>query len=69
MSAPPYVLACGCCIVFCWYADRKKQRGIYMIGSNLLAMIGIIMLLATTNNTVKYIAAFFYACGIFPNGT
>ncbi|GAB7363954.1 hypothetical protein MBLNU230_g4516t1 [Neophaeotheca triangularis] len=67
MSVPPYVVACACCISFCWVADRMKQRGVFMIGSNLLALTGVVMLLASTNNNIKYAGAFLYASGIFPN--
>lgn len=37
MTVPPYVVACVFCISGGWIADKHKQRGIYMIGFNLLA--------------------------------
>ena len=37
MTVPPYVVACILCISGGYIADRHGQRGIYMIGFNLLA--------------------------------
>lgn len=37
MTVPPYVVACMLCISGGYIADRHGQRGIYMIGFNLLA--------------------------------
>jgi MFS family permease len=37
MTVPPYVVACVFCIGGGYLADRQGQRGIYMIGYNLLA--------------------------------
>jgi len=31
MTVPPYVAACICCVGAGWLADRKGQRGIFMI--------------------------------------
>ena len=37
MTVPPYVVGCFLCISGGWHADKHGQRGIYMIGFNLLA--------------------------------
>lgn len=37
MTVPPYVVACFFCIGGGLMADRQKQRGIYMIGFNIVA--------------------------------
>lgn len=31
MSVPPYIVACAACISGGWYADRRGERGIFMI--------------------------------------
>ncbi|KAK3324986.1 major facilitator superfamily domain-containing protein [Apodospora peruviana] len=67
MTVPPYIAACICCITAGWYADRLGQRGVFMIGFMATAIVGLIMLLATNNNGVKYAGCFFLACGIYPN--
>ncbi|CBF84576.1 hypothetical protein AN8955.2 [Aspergillus nidulans FGSC A4] len=67
MTVPPYVVACVFCIGGGFLADRQGQRGIYMIGFNIVAIIGFIMLISSDNNGVKYAGTFFAASGIYPN--
>jgi MFS family permease len=67
MTVPPYVVACIFCISGGWLADRYQTRGLFMIGFNLLAIMGFIMLAASENYTVKYIGTFLAASGIYPN--
>jgi len=37
MTVPPYVAACIFCVGAGWYADKKGQRGIFMIGFMAMA--------------------------------
>ncbi|KAF9888482.1 hypothetical protein FE257_008589 [Aspergillus nanangensis] len=67
MTVPPYVVACFFCIGGGFMADRQRQRGLYMIGFNIVAIIGFIMLISTDNVGVKYAGTFFAAAGIYPN--
>ncbi|KAM0231957.1 hypothetical protein ACHAPO_008256 [Fusarium lateritium] len=67
MTVPPYVVACVVCVAGGYVADRHGQRGIYMIGFGLISIIGFVMLIATQNNTVKYVGCFLAASGVFPN--
>lgn len=67
MTVPPYVVACFCCISGGFAADRLKTRGVFMIGFFLCAIVGLIMLISSTNNHVKYAGCFFFASGIYPN--
>lgn len=39
MTVPPYVVACVFCIGGGFLADRQGQRGIYMIGFNIVAYV------------------------------
>lgn len=67
MSAPPYIVACFCCIVAGYSADKLKSRGVFIIGLNTLAVIGTIMLAVSHNDQVKYAGTFFLASGIYSN--
>jgi hypothetical protein len=67
MTVPPYVVACFCCITAGWPADRLKTHGHFMIEFFVTAVIGLIMLISSDNNHVKYAGCFFFASGIYPN--
>ncbi|KAF2740475.1 MFS general substrate transporter [Polyplosphaeria fusca] len=67
MTVPPYVVACIFCILAGWTADMHGQRGIYLISCNLVAILGFILQVVTTNTRVKYLGMFFTAAGIYPN--
>ncbi|KAH8780044.1 putative nicotinamide mononucleotide transmembrane transporter protein [Diaporthe sp. PMI_573] len=67
LTVPPYFVACIFCIGAGYLADRMKQRGIFMISFMIIAMIGLIMLLASNSSGVKYTGCFFLASGIYPN--
>ncbi|KAF2842866.1 major facilitator superfamily transporter [Patellaria atrata CBS 101060] len=67
MTVPPYVVACVFCVSSGILADRHGQRGIYMIGNNCIAMVGLIMLIGSQNHGVKYAGTFFTAVGIYSN--
>jgi sugar phosphate permease len=67
MTVPPYVAACVCCIGAGFLADKWRFRGLFMIFFNIVAIIGFIMQISTSNNGVKYAGTFFAAMGIYPN--
>jgi nitrate/nitrite transporter NarK len=67
MTVPPYVVGCLFTIAGGFFADRYKQRGIFMIGYCFLAMVGFAMLLSTENHYVKYVGTFLVVSGIYPN--
>ncbi|KAK0716085.1 major facilitator superfamily domain-containing protein [Lasiosphaeris hirsuta] len=67
MTVPPYVVACVFCVGAGWYADRLGQRGVFMIFFMGMAIVGLILLVATQNPAVKYVGCFFLASGIYPN--
>ena len=50
-----------------FFADRYKQRGVFMIGFCLLAMAGFTMLIASENVQVQYAGTFLAVSGIYPN--
>lgn len=67
MTVPPYVVACVACITGGYLADKRRERGIFMIFFCVVAIIGYIMLMTSTNNSVKYVGTFFVTAGIYPN--
>lgn len=67
MTVPPYVVACLFTVTGGFLADRHQQRGLYMIGFCVIAMIGFALLLGVENNSVKYFACFMVTSGIYPN--
>ncbi|KAK4196748.1 putative high-affinity nicotinic acid transporter [Triangularia verruculosa] len=67
MTVPPYIVACLFCIGAGWHADKRGERGIYMIGFMIMAMVGLICLIATSNAGVRYLGCFLLASGIYPN--
>lgn len=67
MTVPPYIVACFCCIAGGFAADKLKTRGLFMIGFNCTAIIGLVMLISSQNPHVKYAGCFFFAAGIYPN--
>ncbi|KAE9966081.1 hypothetical protein EG327_000233 [Venturia inaequalis] len=67
MSTPPYLVACFVCIAGGYAADRLKTRGPFMIGFTLVAMIGFLILLVSTNDHIKYAGCFFITSGLYPS--
>lgn len=65
MSVPPYVVACAVCVVAGYYGDRFQTRGVIMIGLFATGIMGLIMVVASTNYQVKYAGCVFAALGIF----
>ncbi|KAG4435372.1 hypothetical protein IFR05_009158 [Cadophora sp. M221] len=65
LSVPPYVL--GCIITICagYFADKFKQRSIFMLGFSATAIVGWVMLISTTIPGVQYTGTFLACAGIF----
>jgi len=63
MSAPPYITACVCTILASYFADKVKQRGVFVLGSDVVAISGFVMLLASNRPHVKYGGSFLAASG------
>jgi len=66
MSVPPYVCACFFTIGASWLADRYRQRGVFLLGFQLVAIAGFSMLAATWNSSVQYAGTVLAAIGIYP---
>jgi MFS family permease len=63
MSVPPYVFACFFTITASWFADRYNRRGVFLLGFQLVAILGFAMLAGTANPTVQYTGTVFAAVG------
>ncbi|XXH04465.1 hypothetical protein Hte_010881 [Hypoxylon texense] len=66
MSVPPYVFACMFTIGGSWLADRRRQRGVFLLGFQLVAILGVTLLAASENTTIQYTGTVFAAVGIYP---
>lgn len=66
-SVPPYVLACLATILGGYLADKKGQRGIFMIFFCCLSTLGFVLLISTNDPHVQYLGTFLAAAGIYPN--
>ncbi|KAI2469011.1 MFS general substrate transporter [Annulohypoxylon bovei var. microspora] len=66
MSAPPYVLACLFTVGGSQLADRSRQRGVFLLGFQLVAILGLAMLAASADPTIQYTGTVFAAIGIYP---
>jgi MFS family permease len=54
MTVPPYVAACFCTIAASWFADRVRQRGVFMLAFQVIAITGFAMLAGTSKPSVQY---------------
>ena len=66
MSVPPYVFACIFTIAASWFADRAQQRGVFLMGFQLVGILGFALLAGSSNASVQYAGTVFAAIGIYP---
>ncbi|KAI1870415.1 uncharacterized protein JN550_005343 [Neoarthrinium moseri] len=66
MSVPPYVFACFFTIAVSWFADRIRQRGVFMLSFQLIAIAGFACLAGSGNASVQYTGTVLAAIGIYP---
>jgi MFS family permease len=65
MTVPCYMFASICCIVFTLLSDRYKTRGLFLVITPVLAIIGYIIVLADDGLAPGYVAMFLIAGGIY----
>ena len=63
MTVPPYVCACVFTILGSWFADRYKKRGVFLLGFQLVAIVGLGLLAGSGNSKVQYTGTVFAAIG------
>lgn len=63
MTVPPYVVACLCTLAGSYFSDKMGQRGLFMIGFELTAIAGFLLLITNGIPHVQYAGTFLAAAG------
>ena len=63
MSVPPYVFACIFTIGASYFADRVRQRGVFLMGFQLIAILGFALLAGSGKPHIQYTGTVFAAIG------
>lgn len=66
MSVPPYVCACVFTVGASYFADRAKQRGVFLLGFQCVALAGFGLLAGAHSNSARYGGLVLAAIGIYP---
>lgn len=66
LSVPIYVFACMLTCTVGYYADRMGNRGYFNLVCLALGMAGYIILIASRNAALSYVAIYLAAAGIYP---
>ncbi|KAA1088784.1 hypothetical protein PGTUg99_029048 [Puccinia graminis f. sp. tritici] len=66
-SSFPYLPASGLVVIVAFAADKLQLRGPMVVMLLPLTIIGYILGLVATTNTVRYVGVFFMAAGIYPS--
>ncbi|PSN72317.1 high-affinity nicotinic acid transporter [Corynespora cassiicola Philippines] len=66
MSVPPYVCACFFTVIASYFADKVRKRGIFLMGFQLVAILGFALLAASGKPSIQYTGTVFAAIGIYP---
>ncbi|TBU34082.1 MFS general substrate transporter [Dichomitus squalens] len=67
LSVPVYAVACILTCVIGFYADKYGNRGYLTMFSLSIGLVGYIILIASRNATLSYVAVYLAACGIYPS--
>ncbi|CZT49129.1 related to allantoate permease [Rhynchosporium secalis] len=65
MTVPPYAVACLVTIAGNYAADKAGQRGIFLLGFQAMAIVGLLLLVSNGVSHVQYAGTFFAASGIY----
>lgn len=66
MSVPPYVCACFFTILASYFADRYRRRGVFLLGFQLVAILGFGLLAGSGRSEIQYAGTVFAAIGKRP---
>ncbi|KAI0032299.1 MFS general substrate transporter [Vararia minispora EC-137] len=66
LTVPVYTFACIMTCIVGFLADRYRSRGLFNIGFLCIGAAGYIMLIASTNAALSYVAVYLATCGIYP---
>lgn len=62
---PCYIFASICCVFFTLLSDRYKTRGLFLVITPVLAVVGYIIILADDSSGAGLVAMFLIAGGIY----
>lgn len=65
LTVPPNIGGFITVIVACILSDKYKRRGIFMLIGTSMAIVGYIMLIATSKHMTQYGGTFFVAAGAY----
>lgn len=70
LTVPPYIVGAAVVILLPYLSMKFRRRGIFVVISGLLMIIGYSMYVGTSvsSSSVRYVASFFVASGAFPLG-
>jgi cyanate permease len=63
LTVPVYFLACLSTLGVNYAADKSGQRGVFLLGVQVLAIVGFIMLISSRKPHVQYAGTFLAAAG------
>lgn len=66
LTVPPNMGAFFTVLLVGWYSDKTRVRGVFMLAGCAVAIVGYIMLIASTRSLTQYGGTFLVAAGIFP---
>jgi Na+/melibiose symporter-like transporter len=61
LTVPVYVWGALCFTAIAWFSDRNSRFVPFLLGANILSIVGYILLLSVKSNAVKYFATFLCA--------
>jgi hypothetical protein len=67
-TVPPYITASCWSLFIAWGCQRSGRRGVWVLITCPLAILGSCMLIGSANKNVGYAGIFFLTLGIFPTG-
>jgi len=65
LTAPPYIVTACFCLLNSWSSDRVGIRSYFIMGPTLVAIVGIVITMATTNVAARYFALFLMLPGTY----
>ncbi|KAK7535803.1 major facilitator superfamily domain-containing protein [Phyllosticta citribraziliensis] len=64
MTVPPFVFGWLTAIVFAFFSDRMRRRGVFIVPLALFGVVGFSVLVSSPSVKYKYMAMFFAASGL-----
>ncbi|KAH8148255.1 uncharacterized protein LAJ45_07707 [Morchella importuna] len=65
LTCPPYLVACFTNILVCWSSGRYNERTWHITISKVIAIIGFILSMSTTNVAARYVAMMIFTAATY----